>query len=83
MFYGNLSNEIMNLELQLQNLPSQKLSNIKFSMFRLAIVSHAKNTFEQFFDVEKRKEECVSQEKKIIWEEKLFGNMEFVGELFK
>ena len=56
---------------------------MKHSLFRIAIVAQAKSTFEQFFDKEKKAQECVDAEKKAIWEEKLFGNMEFVGELFR
>jgi len=60
-----------------------KIGNMKHSVFRKQLLQACKETFENFFDLELRKNETASGEKKANFEEKLFGNMEFVGELFR
>lgn len=73
----------MKLELALLDFDPNKLSNSKNSLFRIQVVDQAKALFEVFFDAEKRAQETTDSEKKAIFEEKLFGNMEFVGELYR
>jgi len=72
----------MKLELDLMDL-GIKIGNMKHSIFRKQLLHACKETFENFFDLELRQRETDNEEKKANFEEKLFGNMEFVGELFR
>ena len=60
-----------------------KLGNMKHSVFRKQLLQACKETFEAFFDVDLRNQETENDEKTANFVEKLFGNMEFVGELFR
>jgi len=82
IFYGDLCERMMKLELNLMDL-GVKIGNMKHSIFRKQLLKACKDTFEKFFDLELRKTETEDAEKKANFEEKLFGNMEFVGELFR
>lgn len=82
IFYGELCEKMMKLELNLMDLDI-KIGNMKHSIFRKQLLHACKETFENFFDLELRKRETEDKEKKANFEEKLFGNMEFVGELFR
>jgi CRISPR/Cas system CSM-associated protein Csm3 (group 7 of RAMP superfamily) len=73
---------MMKLELDLMD-HNDKISNMRYSVFRTKILAECRNTFENFFDTEMRKIETSNDEKTANFVEKLFGNMEFVGELFR
>lgn len=73
---------MMKLELNLMDL-DDKVSNMKSSVFRQRLLNECRHTFENFFDTELRKIETSNDEKTANFVEKLFGNMEFVGELFR
>jgi len=82
VFYGQICEDIMKLELDLMGKEKDKLGSMKSSKFRKMILSNARDTFNDFFNQEKRQESTKDTESKAIFEEKLFGNMEYVGELF-
>lgn len=72
----------MKLELGLRNKEAT-INNMKYSEFRKQLLDSCKMTFESFFDEEMRAKETETDEKRLNFVEKLFGNMEFVGELYR
>lgn len=82
IFYGELCEKMMKMELCLMN-QEVKVSNMKNSIFRKQLLQACKETFENFFDIELRAKETENDEKTANFIEKLFGNMEFVGELYR
>lgn len=82
IFYGELCEKMMKLELSLMD-KSNNIANMKVSAFRRQMLQACKETFEKFFDAELRKKETQDSNSTAIFVEKLFGNVEFVGELYR
>lgn len=82
IFYGNLCEQMITLELQLRD-EAVKISNMKNSMFRKTLFSICKDCFEKFFDADEKKKAKDSKERAIIFKLKLYGNLDFVGELYR
>ena len=59
------------------------MKNIKRSKFRELLISECRICFEKFFDDEEKKKSEESMEKKLLFNKKLFGNLDFVGELYR
>lgn len=84
-FYAVLVADIIGIELQLKGLGASS-KNRQLSSFRQMLLDHCKNSFDLFFKdstfLTKEGEEMSSEEvfKK---KHKLFGNIDFVGELYK
>ncbi len=83
VFYGDLCEKIIRLELKLRGLGLTK-KDAKSSMFRRYLLKFCKDSFNQFF-TEKTKELFLGkdEEKKLKFKTRLFGNITFVGELFR
>lgn len=82
IFYGNLCEQMISLELSLRD-EAVKIGNMKNSMFRKTLFSICKDCFEKFFDAEEKKKAKENKEKAIVFKLKLFGNLDFVGELYR
>ena len=82
IFYGELCQAMIKLELSLR-AEEAKIANMKNSKFRKNIFDVCKMCFEKFFDEEERKKQTENQEKAILFKAKLFGNLDFVGELYR
>ncbi len=83
VFYGDLCEKIIRLELQLRNLSSTK-KYIKHSMFRRQLLVYCKESFEQFFNQDTINLLQSKDEEKILnFKTRLLGNIMFVGELFR
>lgn len=81
VFYGELCEKIIKLEL---NLKGEKatVKNSRKSEFRQQLLKHCRSSFDQFFTDEVKK--IVShhdQEEILKFQQRLFGNINFVGEL--
>ena len=77
----------MKLELEMKGLDPKK-SNIRQCDFRTKLLEYCRDSFEMFFKNEDEKEEKEESaedkaEKALKKKEKLFGNIHFVGELYK
>ena len=73
---------MIKLELALRNKKSS-IANMKMSTFRKTLFEVCKLCFEKFFNEEEKKKSTDNQEKAIIFRQKLFGNLDFVGELYR
>lgn len=73
---------MITLELQLRD-EAIKISNMKNSMFRKTLFSICKDCFEKFFDADEKTKAKSSKERTIIFKLKLYGNLDFVGELYR
>lgn len=60
-----------------------KLANLKHSLFRKNLFEVCKQCFEKFFDADEKKKQTFDLESTMKFEKKLFGNIEFVGELYR
>jgi hypothetical protein len=82
IFYGELCEKMIKLELQLRN-EKQSMSTMKNSVFRKTLFEVCKQCFEKFFDADEKKKGHVSKESAILFRLKLYGNLDFVGELYR
>jgi hypothetical protein len=82
IFYGQVCEELIHLELRLRDL-EQKLATLKHSKFRKSLFEVCKDCFEKFFDSEEKQKQTKDPESSIRFKHKLFGNIEFVGELYR
>lgn len=82
IFYGMLCEQMITLELTLRD-DAVKISNMKNSMFRKTLFSICKDCFEKFFDADEKKKSKETKERSIIFQLKLYGNLDFVGELYR
>ena len=82
IFYGDLCEKMIKLELDLKDL-NKSVINMKKSAFRKALFDNSKMCFEKFFDVDEKAKSKESMERAILFKLKLYGNLEFVGELFR
>lgn len=73
---------MISLELKLRN-EAAKIANMKLSMFRKTLFDVCKQCFEKFFDPEEKKKSESDTEKAIYFKLKLYGNLDFVGELYR
>ena len=83
IFYGKLCEEIIALELTLRGQEERTISNMRVAVFRKALLEFCRADFEKFFDAELRAQAYSTKEKMIIFQLKLFGNIEFIGELYR
>jgi hypothetical protein len=56
---------------------------MKNSLFRKQLFNVCKICFEKFFDLEERQKSLKDLESTLKFQQKLFGNIEFVGELYR
>jgi len=82
IFYGELCERKIKLELALRG-DSAKLSNMKNSLFRKTLFNVCKTCFEKFFDHEERTKQISNPDTAVLFKTKLFGNIDFVGELYR
>jgi hypothetical protein len=83
IFYGDLCEKIIKLELNLKKMKAT-VKNIKNSQFRKLLLKNCKASFDQFFTEETKKLlESKDEENLFKFTMKLFGNIKFVGELFR
>jgi len=82
IFYGDLCEKMIKLELSLR-CKKQTISTMKISMFRKTLFEVCKQCFEKFFDAGEKQKSTESLEKAIIFKTKLYGNLDFVGELYR
>lgn len=83
IFYGDLCEKIIKLELNLQKLKATT-KNIKNSQFRKLLLKNCKNSFDQFFTEDTKKIlESKDEESLLKFKSRLFCNITFVGELFR
>lgn len=79
--YGELCEKLIKLELDLKGEKKSK-SNMNKSVFRIKLIEACQSCFMKFFQPEER-QKLNDPEKSILFKEHLFGNIEFVGELFR
>lgn len=83
VFYGELCEKIISLELLLRGLGLTK-KDAKSSMFRRQLLKYCKDSFNQFFTKETKEVlEGKDEEQKFKISTRLFGNIKFVGELYR
>ena len=82
IFYGDLCERIIKLELDLRGLEKVR-KGLKNSAFRKKLLEVCKECFEQFFSEEERLRAESDFEKMLKFQDKLFGNIDFVGELYR
>lgn len=82
IFYGEICQEEIQLELALRG-EVNKRENMKLSLFRKQLFNVCKVEFEKFFDEEELKKSKKDKESEILFKVKLFGNIEFLGELYR
>lgn len=81
IFYGDLCEKIIRLELQLQGLKST-VKNIKNSKFRELLLTSCRSSFDQFFTQEAKNIIGGKDHEELLrFQQRLFGNIGFVGEL--
>jgi hypothetical protein len=83
IFYGELCEKTIKLELNLRNLEESKIANLKVSLFRKTLFEVCKQNFEKFFDRDEKAKQMGDPESAILFRTKLFGNVDFVGELYR
>jgi hypothetical protein len=87
-FYADLVTKIIRLELTMRGMKAT-VTNLKHSQFRANMLTYCRESFETFLQAplvtskqaDEKEEDRLDRE--IKTKEKLFGNIEFVGELFK
>ena len=79
--YGELCEKLIKLELDLKGEKKIK-SNMSKSLFRIKLIEACQSCFMKFFQPEER-QKLKDPEKSILFKEHLFGNIEFIGELFR
>jgi len=82
IFYGDLCEKLIKLELGLRDLKVNIL-NMKKSSFRLSLFDVCKQCFEKFFKEEEIKKMEGNLERQLVFKTKLYGNLDFVGELYR
>ena len=80
--------DVINLELKLKDIDYKKQMNRKFSKFRAQILEDCRKQFFSFDDEKKAIFDSDSNaadklEKELKLKEKFFGNIKFVGELYR
>lgn len=64
-------------------MDGKKYANLKHSFIRKKLFEVCKDCFEKFFDIEEKKKQTSDFESTLKFEKKLFGNIEFIGELYR
>lgn len=82
VFYGKICEQMIKLELALCD-KKHLSSTIKTSEFRKKIFTVCKSSFEKFFDEEEKQKSKETIEKANKFKDKLFGNLDFIGELYR
>lgn len=82
IFYGDICEKMIKLELSLRNMKNS-VANMKQSAFRKMLFEVCKQCFEKFFNEEEKAKTVANPERAIIQKQKLFGNLDFVGELYR
>lgn len=73
---------MIKLELGLRDLKNN-LADIRKSVFRKTLFEVCKQCFEKFFDADEKKKSTESIERTFLFKAKLYGNLDFVGELYR
>jgi hypothetical protein len=73
---------MIKLEVSLRDLDLTN-KNMKDSHFRKNIFDVCKASFEKFFDKDEKEKSKESKERENKFKDKLFGNLEFIGELYR
>lgn len=81
-FYATLCSDIVRLELEMKGY-EPKRTNVKYCHFRTQILSFCHKNFLEIFDMGTKIAELTDQEEKFKHKEKLFGNIDFIGALYK
>jgi hypothetical protein len=83
IFYGDLCERIIKLELNLKSMKAT-VKNIKNSQYRKLLLKNCKASFDQFFTEETKKVlESKDEESLFKFTMRLFGNINFLGELYR
>jgi len=81
-FYATLCSDIVRMELEMKGLePVQK--NFKECGFRSSLLQNCSNQFQEVFAMGAKLEELTDFDDQEKLKEKLFGNIYFIGELYK
>lgn len=87
-FYSELCSQIVRLELLMKGMKPTK-SNVRECSFRKHLLQYCRESFEALLATPLTEEKKIDekeedrQERELKKKHKLFGNIEFVGELFK
>lgn len=85
-FYASLCSDIVRLELQMKGYEPTRV-NVRYCSFRTNMLNYCRETFVQMFnkdnEIEGEKDTAEAAEARFKQKEKLFGNINFIGELFK
>ena len=82
IFYGEVCERFIKLELSLRNM-KVTIQFMKLSSFRKMLFEVCKQCFEKFFDKGEKAKLEGNIETQIKFTQKLFGNLDFVGELYR
>lgn len=81
-FYATLCSDIVRLELEMKGYEPKK-SNVKHCSFRTQLLSFCRDNFTEIFDMGNKIAEMTDDEEKFKHKEKLYGNIDFIGALYK
>lgn len=81
-FYAELCADILRFELEMKGYPAMR-SNIKHSNFRRKLLNQCSESFLKIFAKYEPNPEEDNDEERIRHKERLFGNIDFVGELYR
>lgn len=73
---------MIELELHLRDMEA-KVANMRTSLFRKTLFNECKSCFERFFNAEEKEKAMETKEKSTLFQLKLYGNLDFVGELYR
>jgi hypothetical protein len=82
IFYGQVTQQIIRTEIELRGFEAT-FKNKKVSKIRLFLIEEIKTTFNTFIDQETREKSRVDLDRQLKFQERMFGNIEFAGELFR
>jgi len=81
-FYAELCSDIVRLELEMKGYEPRK-QNVKFCHFRTNLLDYCRISFSEIFEMGKKIADMTDAEEKYRHKEKLFGNIDFIGALYK
>jgi len=81
-FYATLCSDIVRMELEMKGYEPKK-TNIKFCNFRSHLLDFCRLSFVEIFEMSEKIAAMEDAEEKFKHKEKLMGNIDFIGELFK
>lgn len=81
-FYASLCSDIVALELQMKGYEAKRI-NVKHCNFRKNLLSFCYTSFTKMFTLQDQMKKEEDEEKRFKYKEKLFGNIDFIGELYR